>query len=118
VSDRAELLNYRIRGEVNWDYPGPFDNPYKREQKEFFAGIRFGQLINSGDYMAKSTMPAILGQVVCYTGVQMSWRKAAGSDFAFAPRDCDFNTEPPVKPGPDGLYPVAVPGVTKLIEGT
>jgi predicted dehydrogenase len=114
----AELLSYRIKGEVNWDYTGPFDKPYKQEQKEFFAGIRSGRLINSGDYMAKSTMLAILGQIVCYTGIQMSWRKAAGSNFAFQPRDCDFTTEPPVKPGPDGLYPVAVPGVTKLIEGS
>jgi myo-inositol 2-dehydrogenase / D-chiro-inositol 1-dehydrogenase len=115
---RAELLSYRIQGEVNWDYAGPFDKAYKQEQKEFFAGIRSGRLINSGDYMAKSTMLAILGQIACYTGTQMGWRKAAGSNFAFQPTDCDFNTAPPVKPGPDGLYPVAVPGVTKLIEGT
>ncbi len=115
---RAELLSYRIQGEVNWDYAGPFEHAYKQEQKAFFTGIRSGRLINSGDYMAKSTMLAILGQIVCYTGIQMSWRKAAGSDFAFAPRDCDFKTEPPVKPGPDGLYPVAVPGVTKIVEGT
>jgi myo-inositol 2-dehydrogenase / D-chiro-inositol 1-dehydrogenase len=115
---RAELLSYRIQGEVNWDYAGPLDKPYKQEQKAFFAGIRSGRLINSGDYMAKSTMLAILGQIVCYTGIQMSWRKAAGSNFAFEPPDCDFKTEPPVKPGQDGLYPVAVPGVTKLIEGT
>jgi len=115
---RAELLSYRIQGEVNWDYPGPFEHAYKQEQKEFFAGIRSGRLINSSDYMAKSTMLAILGQIVCYTGIQMNWRKAAASNFAFEPRDCDFKTAPPVKPGPDGLYPVAVPGVTKLVEGT
>jgi len=114
----AELLSYRIRGETNWDYAGPFDKPYKEEQKAFFAGIRSGQLVNSGDYMAKSTMLAILGQITCYTGIQMGWKKAAGSSFAFQPLDCNFETEPPVKPGPDGLYPVAVPGVTKLVEGT
>jgi myo-inositol 2-dehydrogenase / D-chiro-inositol 1-dehydrogenase len=115
---RADLLAYRIRGEVNWDYPGPFASPYKLEHKELFAAIRAGKVINNGDYMANSTMLAVLGQIVCYTGQQLGWRKALNSDFAFQPVDCDFNTEPPVWPGEDGLYPVAVPGKTRLIEGT
>jgi hypothetical protein len=59
-------------------------------------------------------MLAVLGQIVCYTGRLLSWKKAASSDFAFEPTDADFNTKPPVKPGPDGLYPVAIPGKTKL----
>jgi myo-inositol 2-dehydrogenase / D-chiro-inositol 1-dehydrogenase len=115
---RADLLGYRIRGEVNWDYPGPFMSPYKLEHKELFAAVRSGKVINNGDYMASSTMLAVLGQIVCYTGQQIGWKKALGSNFAFQPEHCDFNTEPPVRPGQDGLYPVAVPGKTRLIEGT
>jgi len=115
---RASLLNHRIQGETNWDYPGPFPSPYKEEHKALFAAIRSGKPINSGSYMANSTMVAVLGQIVCYTGNQLSWKKAISADFAFEPRDCDFNTVPPVKPGADGNYPVAVPGVTKLIPGT
>jgi len=115
---RASLLNYKITGEKSWDYPGPFANPYKEEHKALFAAIRAGKPINSGSYMANSTMVGVLGQIVCYTGNQLSWKKAIAADFAFEPRECDFNTVPPVKPGPDGNYPVAVPGVTKLIPGT
>ena len=115
---RAELLHYRIVGETNVNIPAPKVNPYLQEQKELFAAIRAGQPINCGDYMAKSTMLAVLGQIVCYTGRQLSWKKAATSDFAFEPATADFRTDPPVKPGPDGLYPVAVPGKTKLIKGT
>jgi myo-inositol 2-dehydrogenase/D-chiro-inositol 1-dehydrogenase len=114
---RASLLNYKIEGQSPWDYPGPFLSPYKQEHKEFFAAIRSGKPINSGNYMAKSTMVAVLGQMVCYTGRQLGWKKAYDADFAFEPRQCDFNTEPPVKPGADGLYPVAVPGKTHLIPG-
>jgi predicted dehydrogenase len=114
---RASLLNYKIEGQTQWDYPGPFLNPYKEEHKAFFAAIRSGTPINSGSYMANSTMVAVLGQMVCYTGRQLGWKKAYDADFAFEPRQCDFNTEPPVKPGPDGLYPVAVPGKTHLIPG-
>jgi len=115
---RASLLNYKIQGETNWDYPGPFPSPYKEEHKALFAAIRAGKPINCGSYMANSTMVGVLGQIVCYTGNQLSWKKAIAADFAFEPRECDFNTVPPVKPGPDGNYPVAVPGVTKLIPGT
>jgi len=69
--------------------------------------------------MANSTMVAVLGQIVCYTGRQLGWKKAAAADFAFPPSgEIDFNTPPPVLPGPDGQYPIAIPGKTKLIAGT
>ena len=116
---RASLLNYLIRGEKNWDFAGKPPNPYKNEQREFFAGIRAGQPLNSGAYMANSTMVAVLGQLVCYTGRQLGWKKAATAEFAFPPGGAiDFSTPPPVMPGPDGQYPVAIPGQTKFIEGT
>lgn len=116
---RASLLNYLIRGERNWDFGGKPPNPYKTEQREFFAGIRAGQPLNSGAYMANSTMVAVLGQIVCYTGRQLGWKKAVASDFAFPPAgEIDFQTRSPVQPGADGGYPLAVPGQTKLVEGT
>lgn len=116
---RASLLGHTIKGAVNWEYTGKPPNPYKQEQKEFFAGIRSGQLLNSGGYMANSTMVAVLGQIVCYTGRQLGWKKAATADFAFPPDGkIDFTMTPPVLPGNDGNYPVAVPGKTRLIAGT
>ncbi|MBI5693001.1 MAG: Gfo/Idh/MocA family oxidoreductase [Verrucomicrobia bacterium] len=116
---RASLLNYMIRGEKNWDLPAKPPHPYKQEQREFFAGIRAGKPLNSGAYMANSTMVAVLGQIVCYTGRQLGWKKAIASDFAFPPPgDVDFTTPPPIVPGPDGQYPIAIPGKTKLIAGT
>jgi myo-inositol 2-dehydrogenase/D-chiro-inositol 1-dehydrogenase len=116
---RASLLNYLIRGEKNWDFSGKPPNPYKNEQREFFAGIRAGRPINSGTYMANSTMVAILGQIVCYTGRQLGWKKAVAADFAFPPAgEINFQTTPPVLPGANGDYPIAIPGKTKLIAGT
>lgn len=29
-----------------------------------------------------------------------------------------MSTEPPVKPGADGIYPVAIPGQTKLLPAS
>ncbi|MBI5767899.1 MAG: Gfo/Idh/MocA family oxidoreductase [Verrucomicrobia bacterium] len=115
---RAELLRYKITGEKNHDIAAPKVTPYLQEQKELFAAIRAGTPINSGYHMANSTLLAVLGQIVCYTGRQLSWAKVAASDFAFEPLDADFKTEPPVKPGPDGNYPLPVPGKTKMVAGT
>lgn len=116
---RASLLNYTIRGETNWEYKGAHPNPYLREQQEFFASIRDGEPLNSGAYMANSTLVSVLGQIVCYTGRLLGWKKFVASGFAYPPSgDIHFETVSPVKPGPDGLYPVPVPGKTKLIVGT
>ena len=61
-------------------------------------------------------MATVLGQLAIYSGKKISWQEALDSKFAFPPQgEITMTTEPPVKPGPDGLYPVAVPGQTKLI---
>ncbi len=104
--------------ELVWSKKSKQLNKPKSKFLSLIAATRAGKPINYGSYMANSTMLAVLGQIVCYTGRQLGWKKAAASDFAFQPVDGDFKPDPPVKPGPDGLYPLAVPGKTKLIKGT
>lgn len=111
---RCDLLESRITGETNWQYDGPGGSGFRIEHQELFRAIRSGNPIVN-DYMANSTMIAILGQMACYSGKQITWEDAYKSDFTFGPPEGDFDTEPPVKPGPDGNYPVAVPGKTKVI---
>ena len=41
--------------------------------------------INSGYYMAKSTMAAVMGQLACYAGRPLTWDEVAKSDFQFGP---------------------------------
>ena len=65
---RASILGRRIDGEKKWRTRGPKPNMYEAEHKWFFAAIRSGETINNGDYMARSTMMAILGRLVDYTG--------------------------------------------------
>jgi hypothetical protein len=113
---KASLLNCRIWGQKNWRWQGACD-PYQIEHDKLFAAIRSGQPINNGDYMASSTLIAIMGQLSCYTGKEVTWEEMCGSDFCYAPppEDCRDDMEPPVKPGPDGVYPVCKPGETRLI---
>ena len=45
----------------------------RHEHNELFASIRSGKPINNGDYMASSTMMAIMGRMACYTGQTITW---------------------------------------------
>jgi myo-inositol 2-dehydrogenase/D-chiro-inositol 1-dehydrogenase len=116
---RCDLLQLRITGETNWQNPGPKSkaNAYDQEHVVLFDAIRSGNVINNGNYMADSTLTGIMGQLTSYTGKQVTWDQVVNSDFAYPPKpeDVRMDMEPPVRPGPDGTYPVYIPGVTKLL---
>jgi myo-inositol 2-dehydrogenase/D-chiro-inositol 1-dehydrogenase len=120
---RAFITQGRIEGENPWRYAGPKmysspeANPYQAEHNALFKAIRSGSPISSADYMARSTLMGIMGQLSCYTGKEVTWEQVTASDFYFAPRPEEVRAamEPPVKLSPDGAYPVLVPGVTKLL---
>jgi predicted dehydrogenase len=101
----------RIEGQTKWQYKGGPNKMYDNEHAELFDSIRSRKPINNGDYMFTSTMLAILAQMVCYTGQEITWDKAMQSAQSFTLPHYSFDAEPPVKPGPDGLYPAAMPGV-------
>ena len=111
---RANLLKGEIQGADPWRYTGKKGDPYQLEQDALFASIRSGKPINNGRYMALSAMTGILGQMATYTGKKITREDAVAAGHVFGPADCDFSTDPPVKPEPDGTYAVAVPGVTRL----
>lgn len=116
---RCDLLRLRIDGENSWQHPGlpPGSSPYVLEHAALFQAIRSGQALNNGDYMVRSTMIGIMGQLACYTGGEITWEQINASSYYFPPRpeDCSETMEPPVKQGPDGTYPVLVPGETRLL---
>ena len=75
---KASILNCRIWGETNWRWQGQCD-PYQIEHDKLFAGIRSGKPINCGDYMARSTMIGVMGQISCYTGKEVTWEQIMAS---------------------------------------
>jgi predicted dehydrogenase len=114
---KASIMNCRIwdAKENNWSWRGQAD-PYQIEHDKLFAGIRAGKPVNNGDYMVRSTLIGIMGQMSCYTGKEVTWEEINQSNFAYLPlpEDCHDSMEPPTKPGPSGSYPVYQPGRTKL----
>lgn len=114
---QASILECRIWGENEWRWEDQCD-PYQIEHDVLFKAIRAGEPVNNGDYMARSTMIGIMGQLSCYTGQELTWEQVNTSGFAYppSPEECHDGMEPPVVPGEDGSYPVPKPGYTRLLE--
>jgi len=90
-----------------WVFEGADNNIYQTEHDELFASIRSGKPINNGEYMAKSTMLAILGRMATYTGQQITWEQAMNSQEDLTPPSYAWGKAPEVK--------IAVPGLTKFV---
>lgn len=113
---RASVMACRIWGEKNWRWQGSAD-PYQIEHDKLFAAIRSGNPVNNGDYMTRSTLISIMGQLSCYSGKEWTWEQANESRFAYPPNpeDCRDGMQPPTEPGPNGSYPVYIPGKAVLV---
>jgi predicted dehydrogenase len=111
---RCDLLNYKIEGETNWRWDKPRQNMYDLEHAELFASIRSGKPINNGQYMCLSSALAIAAQMACYSGAILTWEDVMNSKRSYALPRYGWDVEPPVKPGPDGRYPTAMPGHAEL----
>jgi hypothetical protein len=48
-----------------------------------------------------------------YSGQVINWDQAINSGINIMPATYAFDATPPILPDENGLYPVAVPGVTK-----
>ncbi|MCC7085669.1 MAG: Gfo/Idh/MocA family oxidoreductase [Pirellulales bacterium] len=100
----------------SWQFPrGRRQRDYEQEHADLIASIRAGSPLNEGEYGAKSTMTAILGRMCTYSGQVLSWDDALASTVSYLPTELDFQAQPPVTPGADGMYAVPMPGITKVI---
>jgi len=80
---------------------------YQTEHEELIASIRAGKPINNGEYMAKSSMLAIMGRMATYTGGKITWDQAINSKQDLTPAKYEW--------GPLEFPQVAIPGRTKFV---
>ncbi|MCP4505506.1 MAG: hypothetical protein GY826_03825 [Fuerstiella sp.] len=80
---------------------------YQVEHDEMFAGIRAGKPLNNGEYMAHSTMLAIMGRMATYTGQEITWEQAMNSKQDLSPQSYAWGDAPTVE--------IARPGITKFV---
>ena len=108
-SGRAELQSHRVepKGEKAWRHRGEGpDDMYQNEHDELFASIRAGTPINNGEYMADSTLMAIMGRMSAYSGQTVTWEEVKESTLDLSPASYEW--------GPNPMHPIAQPGVTKF----
>jgi predicted dehydrogenase len=107
---RAEMTDGRrgltIQTAEKWHFPGSERNMYQTEHDELFASIRAGKPINNGEYMAKSSLLAIMGRMAAYTGQEITWEMAFHSKEDLTPPKYEW--------GPIETPAIAIPGKTKF----
>jgi hypothetical protein len=96
-----------LKGARDWRFQGPNNQMYDSEHVELFSSIRQGKPLNNGEYMAKSTLLAIMGRMAAYTGQLVTWEMAVNSKEDMT-KEYDWSVKLPDPP-------VAVPGVTKFL---
>ncbi len=104
LSERRRGMKIRAAG-GDWTFDGPQNQMYQAEHDELFAGIRSGKPLNNGEYMARSTLLAIMGRMAAYTGQEITWEMARDSQEDLRPARYDWAASPPASS-------VAVPGQT------
>lgn len=108
---QAEISERRLEIAANnaekWRHRTSVKNMYQVEHDELFASIRNGKPIDNSEYMAKSTMLAIMGRMATYTGKKVTWEQAMNSKEVLAPEKYEWGDAPKVV--------IAQPGITKLI---
>ena len=105
LSERRKGLS--IHGSDDWVYSGEERNMYQTEHDELFAAIRNDRPINNGEYMALSSLLAIMGRMAAYTGELITWEMAKKSTEDLSPPRYDWDLKLPTPP-------VAMPGITKF----
>jgi predicted dehydrogenase len=101
--------DFGITGENNWQPGRSTERPsHQLEQDAFFAALGEGRIINNGDYMAKSTLLAIIARMTAYTGQTLTWEQALNSKLDLSPSSYAWDGQPPPAE-------VAMPGITRFV---
>ena len=107
----------RTRQDLIWTYKGPECNDYQVEHDVLFDAIRRDQPHNEAERCAKAAMAGIIGRMAAESGKEIAWDQAIQSNLELAPGldRYTMDSNPPVMPDAQGHYPIAIPGMTKVL---
>jgi predicted dehydrogenase len=102
---------------VIWKFEGERGSGYQVEHDLLFDAIRENKPYNETERCANAAMVGILGRMAAESGQTIKWEEALASNIELAPGldQYTMDSEAPVKPDAKGDYPVAKPGVTKVL---
>ncbi len=103
----------QIMGENKWSYPEELAEKdrdmYDQEHVEFFESVRNGTAHNDGEWMAHSSLVAIMGRMSAYSGKKITWKQLMELNEDLAPEET-FQWDSSFKP-----HDLPVPGQYKLV---
>ena len=114
----CDISGQTIRGENAWrrrGAEGESNDGWQLEHYPLQAAIRGDKEHNEAERGAFSTLTAIIGRMATYSGKVIEWEDALNSKLDLMPERFAFDAMPKVLPGPDGLYPYAIPGKTVAV---
>jgi len=90
-------------------------DPYQNEWNELIAAIRDDKPYNEVESGVKTSLVTSMGRMAAHTGQEITFEEILDGDHEFAP-DVDkltMDAPAPLLAGPDGRYPVPMPGLKK-----
>lgn len=107
-------------GNLLWqsNVPPAEQDPYQNEWNELIAAIREDRPYNEVDSGVKTSLVTSMGRMAAHTGQEITYEDILDGDHEFAPGvdKLTFDSPAPLLAGPDGKYPVPMPGQKKLRE--
>jgi predicted dehydrogenase len=108
------------RSDLVWESkPGPDDRgPYQNEWTDLIDAIRNDKPYNELKRGVEASLVTSMGRMAAHTGQEITYEEMLNCEHEFAPGlDQLTNESPaPLQPGPDGKYPVPMPGITRKRE--
>ncbi len=103
------------KDELLWAFPQPEQSPYQLEWDDLIDAIRNDKPYNEVKRGAEASLVTSMGRMAAHTGQILTFDQMLNHPHEFAP-DVDKLTDDspaPLRPGPDGKYPLPQPGVLK-----
>ncbi|MDO4575950.1 MAG: Gfo/Idh/MocA family oxidoreductase [Planctomycetia bacterium] len=94
-------------------------NPYEVEHTDLVAAIRGNLKFHEGWAGATASLIGIMGRMATYSGREITWEEAMNKGKTYMIYEnhdaLTLQSNPPVLPDENGLYPLPVPGVSEEV---
>jgi hypothetical protein len=102
--------------DLSWAFPQPEPNPYQTEWDDLIDAIRKDTPYNEAERGAIASLVTSMGRMAAHTGRIITYDEILNCKHEFAPGldQLKADSPAPLQAGPDGKYPVPMPGKKEL----
>ena len=108
------------RSEMLWESKVPADeqDPYQNEWNDLVDAIRNDKPYNEAKRGIEASLVTSMGRMAAHTGQEVSFNDMLNCEHEMAPGldQLTMTSDAPLKAGPDGKYPVPMPGIVTKRE--